>query len=559
MGKLNLKSLIGRKNDLSAILAPLAEKLHAEFYLEDDTGKLLLGNREIDAGFHLPLLVENEVAGYFHGNASAASLGKLVLTLIQKEAEKKKLGSEVLNLYQEVNLIFNFSEKLAQTIDAASIASIALNETSHVINAEFGVVLLWDEARKRMQVVASKGDLFFPEEKVNENLSLLMSFAGNGQSEIVSDLSQLIEAGMVTDDLGSLIYSSLKVKHRIMGAIILAGKEKGKYSAADLKLLTTLALQSSSAIESALLYEKNIREAIEREEAMRRIYEVTGKFVPIEFIASLGHEFITDVHLGDQVEKIVTVLFSDIRDYTTLSEQMTPEENFRFICSFNERMGPLIRKHRGFINQYLGDAIMAIFPYHAGDALAAAIEMQHAVLEFNGQRLMDNQLPIEIGVGMHSGPLIMGITGDKDRLDATTISDTVNAASRIESLTKYFKANILISDATLSLINGDQQFPIRPLGPVQVKGKKDPLGIHECFGGNTPEEIEKKSATVELFREAITQYLNKAFTKAFIAFQTILEENPDDHTAKYFLGKTAGFITKGVPENWIGVEEMISK
>jgi len=84
--------------------------------------------------------------------------------------------------------------------------------------------------------------------------------------------------------------------------------------------------------------------------------------------------------LGDQVEKIVTVLFSDIRNYTTLSEKMTPEENFSFVCSFNERMGPIIRKHNGFINQYLGDAIMAIFPGEASDALSAAVEMQLALL-----------------------------------------------------------------------------------------------------------------------------------------------------------------------------------
>jgi hypothetical protein len=90
------------------------------------------------------------------------------------------------------------------------------------------------------------------------------------------------------------------------------------------------------------LYEKNIKEVNDREEAMRRIYEATNKFVPYEFIQSLGHSVITDVRLGDQVEKIVTVLFSDIRNYTTISEKMTPEENFSFICSFNEQIGPII-------------------------------------------------------------------------------------------------------------------------------------------------------------------------------------------------------------------------
>jgi adenylate cyclase len=163
----------------------------------------------------------------------------------------------------------------------------------------------------------------------------------SGQSEIMTDTQPLAEAGILNPEIKAVIYSALKVKHRIMGALILASEKQTEYTAADLKLLTTLALQSSAAIESALLYEKNIKEAKEKEEAMRRLYEVTGKFVPYEFIDSLGHALITDVKLGDQVQKIVTVLFSDIRNYTTLSEGMTPEENFQFICSFNEKMGPI--------------------------------------------------------------------------------------------------------------------------------------------------------------------------------------------------------------------------
>ena len=191
-----------------------------------------------------------------------------------------------------------------------------------------------------------------------------------------------------------------------MGAVILVSTEPNHYKAADLKFLTTLALQSSSAIESSLLYEKNIREAKEREEAMRKIYDVAGKFVPFEFIHSLGHDVITDVKLGDQVEKVVTVLFADIRDYTTISEQMSPEENFDFVCSYNELLGPVIRKHNGFINQFLGDAIMALFPGNAADALAAAIEMKEAISQFNKKRIRENKYPIQIGVGMHTGPLI---------------------------------------------------------------------------------------------------------------------------------------------------------
>jgi adenylate cyclase len=271
------------------------------------------------------------------------------------------------------------------------------------------------------------------------------------------------------------------VKHRIMGAIILGASEPIQYTAADLKYLITLALQSAAAIESALLYEKNIHEAKEREEAMRQIYEVTNRFVPHEFIRSLGKTVITDIQLGDQVEKIVTVLFSDIRDYTSLSEQMTPEENFRFVCSFNERIGPIIRKNNGFINQYLGDAIMAIFPGTASDALSAAVEMQSAVRDLNTTRALENKIPIRIGVGLHTGPLIMGITGDNERMDAATIADTVNIASRLEGLTKFYKVNILLSEASVQNLVEAEIFQFRDLGPVQLKGKLAPITVFECL------------------------------------------------------------------------------
>jgi len=559
MTKFSLKNIIGKKNDASVLLLSFLEQLKADVFIEDATGKVLLGNARKQTGYQCPVTLDEELLGWVKGDENANIIAHLLTHLSQKESEKKKLGSEVLNLYQEVNVIFNFSEKLAQIIDPAAIAQTTLNEASHLIKSDTGVVVLWDEKSKSLQVNAASGELFFNEEKINSYRSLLLKIILNGQSEIIGDISSLADAGIILPQVKTVLYAALKVNQRVMGAIILARHELIQYTASDLKLLTTLALQSSSAIESALLYEKNIREAKEREESMRRIYEIAGKFVPYEFIGSLGHDVITDVRLGDQVEKTVTVLFSDIRDYTSISEQMTPAENFSFVCSFNAHMGPIIRRHNGFINQYLGDAIMAIFPGNASDALGAAVDMQRAVREFNTQRQVNNQKPIQIGVGMHTGPLIMGITGDKDRMDATTISDTVNIASRIESLTKYYKANIIISDPTLQQMTLSENFHLRPLGWVQVKGKQQPLSIHECFSGNSEEELEKKLTTASAFNEGISHYLRKSFSKAFMAFQNVLEINPEDHTANFFLGKTARYITTGVPENWIGVEEMLNK
>ena len=558
MARLTLKSIIA-KDGIDAILTLLIKQSGLSVCIEDCKGVVLFGIPNNKYVFEFPVLADAEQIGIVRGEENAEIIAKLLNHLSKQESEKKKLGFEVLNLYKEINLIFNFSEKLARTIDAPTICNITLDEARHVINSHQGAVILWDKSEKNPEVVASSSVLFFPPDKIQDQLSVLLNIISSGQSEIVTDTSSISAEGIILPDIQSLIYSALKVHDRVMGVVILGCNESVPYTAAHLKLLTTLALQASSAIESALLYDKNIKEAREREEAMRLVYEATGKFVPYEFIKSLGHNVITDVKLGDQVEKIVTVLFSDIRGYTTLSEQMTPKENFTFVCSFNERMGPAIRRNNGFINQYIGDAIMAIFPGNASDALSAAIEMQKNVDELNEERLKNDQSPISIGVGMHTGSLIMGITGDADRLDATTISDTVNIASRLESLTKYYKTNIILSDACLEQINQEQNFHLRYIGSVQLKGKHKSIKIHECFSGNEKEDIIKKQRTLSVFNDGMENYLNKSFGIAINAFSSVAEEHPEDQTALFFLNNAKQYLQRGVPENWTGVLEMTTK
>ena len=563
MAKISLKNILSKDNNAISIVNSLAIQLNADFCVEDTYGQIIWSNiKETDplfSPFQYPVSYQNEIAGLVKGNEKSAFIAELLMHILNKESERKKLGSEVLNLYQEINLIFNFSDKLAQTIGATDISKIALDEATHVIKSKSGVVVLWDEEKKRLKVEASKDQLFFDEEKINSELPLLIDIILSGQSEILSDISALQNAGIISPEIKSVIYSALKVKHRIMGAIIVADNEPDKYTAGSLKLLTTLALQSSSAIESSLLYEKNIREAQEKEAAMRRIFDATEKFVPYQFIKSLGHELITDVKLGDQVEKIVTVLFTDIRNYTSLSELMTPEETFGFICLFNARMGPIIRKHNGFINQYLGDSIMAIFPVSAADALLAAIDVQKEIQNFNKIREEKNKPEIQIGVGMHTGPLIMGITGDYDRMDACTISDTVNTASRVESLTKHYKSSILLSDASLRQIKNTDGFDLRNLGLVQLKGKLSSINVHECFSCDGETELQKKRSTLNIFNDGVSFYLNKLFADANIAFKNVLEMDLDDHTARFFYNHTLKIIESGVPENNAGVVEMEEK
>lgn len=556
---MNLKSLLGKRSEATAWLELWKNEHKSPFCIEDDQQRILYGELPADPFQTFPLEVNGEILGCIKGDTKNSLLAPALVLLLKKEAERKKLGTEVLHLYQELNVIYNFSEKLTETIDPDTIANLTLEQAMYSIPSHSGVIVLWNEDTKQLLIPASQGESLFNNDALRNNSTVLLKIGLGGHSEIMSDIGILKEKDIIIDEVQSVIYAAMKVKHRILGAIILAGFDKEQYTAAHLKLLVTLALQSSTAIESALLYEKNIKEAKEREEAILRIYEMTKKFVPSEFISLLGKENITDVKLHDQTEKIVTVLFTDIRDFTSLSENMTPEENFRFVSSFNERLGPVIRANHGFINQYLGDSIMAIFPGNPDNALNAAIEMQRTIHALNVERSLNGLVPIKAGIGMHTGPLIMGITGDENRMDAATISDTVNTAARIEGLTKHYKSPLLLSAEVFEHLANKNSYRLRHLGKVQLKGKNNLLGIIECMDGYDADLLQKKIAALSPFTEAMDHYQQQRFDAALELFQHVLEKDPEDHATLLFRENAVRFAVHGVPEDWSGAERMLFK
>jgi len=560
MAQSKLKSLLGKRSDTTAWVQAWVERNNAEICILDENQNVLYGTPLVTDYKTSLVTIEDEIVGQVQGyDDQIIGLSEILAILLKKESEKKKLGAEVLHLYQELNVIYNFSEKLAETIDPNIIAQITLDQALRSLPSDGGILLLWDDITQELSVPAISDNGLFNNETLSTYLDMFKDLSKGGQSEIISDLTFLKSNNIIINSVSSLVYAAMKVKQHAFGVIILADKEEDKYTAAHLKLLVTLALQSSTAIESAFLYEKNIREVREREEAIIKIHEVTKKFVPNEFIRSLGKESITDVRLGDLTEKIVTVLFTDIRDFTSISEKMTPMENFKFVSSFNERLGPVIRSHNGFINQYLGDSIMAIFPDNPKDALLAAIGMQKATYDLNMERKELGLAPIKAGIGMHTGPLILGITGDEFRLDAATISDTVNTAARIEGLTKYYKAPLILSDSTLQFIPDLQQFQIRNLGRVLLKGKNNVLGIKECLNGITSENRNIRAEMTQIFNRAIKHYQDGNFERAIALFDDVLSSDPDDYTASIFRGKSSQYLRHGPPTYWNGADEILSK
>jgi two-component system, sensor histidine kinase ChiS len=284
-----------------------------------------------------------------------------------------------------------------------------------------------------------------------------------------------------------------------------------------------------------------------------------GHFVPHEFLDILNKRSIIDLRLGDQVQMDMTVMFADIRDFTSLSEKMTPEETFKFINSYLTRIVPVIRENEGFIDKYMGDGIMALFPDTVEASLQAAVDMQLAVHKFNQHRAEMNQKPIAIGVGVHTGTLILGTIGEEKRMQETVISDAVNLASRVEGLSKLYGAPVVMSKQTMDLVINRKDFSFRFLGKIQVKGKEIPTSVYELLEGN-PDRLKKlKTETRDEFEKGLELYYKQEFEEASLCFRHVLNNNPKDLAATLYRERAAGFIGHEKPEGWDGVEYMTGK
>ncbi|MFT4562881.1 MAG: two-component system sensor histidine kinase ChiS [Gammaproteobacteria bacterium] len=295
-----------------------------------------------------------------------------------------------------------------------------------------------------------------------------------------------------------------------------------------LKQATDLLRDQNELLEHAV--EERTRELTMTNRALSR-------FVPDEFLAELGHTGIRDAKLGDHVHSEMTVMFSDIRGYTTLAETLTPQEAFDFINEHLGRVGPVIRAHNGLIAQFYGDGIMTVFPRSAADGIRAAVAMQREVQAANERRKRQERAAIAIGIGLNTGPLTIGIIGYGERTDTGVVGDAVNTAARMEELTKSYGARIICSENVRSEL-GDE-FLIRFLDRVQVRGKKESLAVYEIFDADDPWRLQAKLQTLEVFETGQEHFAAERFADAVKCFSEVLKIIPDDRPTQLRLERSA--------------------
>ena len=295
----------------------------------------------------------------------------------------------------------------------------------------------------------------------------------------------------------------------------------------------------------------------------KRLKSTMARYMPKEVADRLLED--GESALGGTLQE-TTVLFSDIRSFTSLSEQVGPVETVQMLNEYFGIMVDQIMSNDGILDKYIGDAIMAVFgaPFATGrdadNALTAALNMHMALGHFNQLRLMDGKAPVEIGIGLNTGEVVCGNIGSSRRMDYTVIGDGVNLAARLEGATKTYGAKILISESTVAALQ--KGYVLREVDLLRVKGKTEPVAVYEALDWTAayPEQaFPNRDAVLHHFHIGTEYYKGRSFDRAQQSFQKALQLHPGDKVAQLYVDRCAAFIASPPAPDWDGVWTMTTK
>ena len=295
--------------------------------------------------------------------------------------------------------------------------------------------------------------------------------------------------------------------------------------------------------------------ARQRDRRIAAMRAASDKFVPFDFLSHLGRDDLPAVTYGDHVEREMTVYFSDIRSFTSMVERMTPRQTMDLVNRYLSRMQPVISGHGGFIDKFIGDAVMALFD-SPDAAVQASIACQRALYEDNAA---PDTTPLQIGIGLHTGKLILGTVGSAQRLSCTVLGDSVNLASRIESLTKRYGAALLITEDTRAALKHPEKLQLRRVDVVAVKGKSAPVAIYDVLDALPEPEQSARAAHLQAFAAAQSAYEQGDIEEALRGWQTLAEQRPEEAALTQALARAREHAGKPLPEGWRGVSWLDAK
>ena len=295
-------------------------------------------------------------------------------------------------------------------------------------------------------------------------------------------------------------------------------------------------------------------------EAANRLTRLFEKFVPKGFLERIAPEGLESLRFGTAESDEATILFSDIRSFTDLAEPLSPQELMDFLNDYLKMMNMSIMVNHGFVDKFIGDAVMAIFDRteqssnDARNALNAGVGMLQVLGTMNHKRKRQGQIPISIGIGIHTGPVVFGTLGFEERMDSTVLGDAVNLASRLESLTKYYGASLLFSDQTFEALGDEKEnLLIREIDTVMVKGRKQPVTIYELFNSDSLDVQSAKKMVMQSLEEPLSLYRQKKWMEAEQLFTDLARNQPLDSLPNIYVERCQNLLENSPSDDWAGV------
>ena len=295
----------------------------------------------------------------------------------------------------------------------------------------------------------------------------------------------------------------------------------------------------------------------------RMIKNILGQYVSPAMLSAVlekSHEEYLKAEVGSR--ETLTIFFSDIRGFTSITEQYEVETVVELLNSYLSLMVNIIFEHQGTLDKFIGDAIVAFWGApvmlqdHQYKAVAAAIQMKKKLRQFNQEHQGSHFPPFHIGIGIHTGEVILGNIGSTKKLDYTVIGDSVNLTSRLEGLTKTYQCEVIVSHDTY--IHIKDRICCRMLDNVMVKGKKNPIVIYEVID-EIPQVSEQDLEIIQLTETAFEKYCRREFIPSISLYRSILERKPQDHLSTMFLERCRQYIQNPPPEDWNGAYVMTTK
>ena len=302
-----------------------------------------------------------------------------------------------------------------------------------------------------------------------------------------------------------------------------------------------------------------VLEDISREKRMKTTMSRYMTPGVVEQVMALGDDALM---VGER--KDVTILFSDIRGYTTLTENLGASEVVALLNQYFETMVEAVFHCEGTLDKFIGDALMAVFgaplplnppEIHGWMAVKSALDMRKRLKEFNDSR--PGEIPFRFGIGISSGEVVSGNIGSQKRMDYTVIGDAVNLSSRLEQLTKEYGCDIILSEFTLSLCS--DRIWVRELDKVRVKGKNQPVGIYELLQSSSEPIDGETQKFLELYKNGREAYISRNFQKAISFFEAALVMRPSDKPVEVHIERSVNYLEISPPDDWDGVHTMTTK